>query len=692
LNGITGMVNFLIDSSLTAEQMEHVNIIRASTEGLRGLINDILDLSKAEAGMIQLSMDWLYVRALIEEVNDLTSAMAIDKGLELNYVVEEDVPPQIKGDRFRIRQILLNIVGNAIKFTQTGEVFVRCCLQTDTVDLEENEAFINFEIVDTGRGFTDAEAEYLFKRFSQIDGSSTRQHGGTGLGLVISKQLAQLHGGDMSAKGVPGKGSTFTIAIKTTLPSKTDAPPPPTPGTARTLSIPPSPGPFTPSTVPMMTKVSSIPEVPIAKPWVRRSQEFSQSPSTYPSPGKESPSVSSASSDPSVRSATRTASLRSERSSVSSAGADVSGPPTAMKLSLPKDPHPMMRAEGSNESTPDAPAMNAKHTMLSIPGTASVPPMFSILVVAPLKYSREATVRHIDMTLPANIPHQITARESFEESRAMLGGDDAVIFTHVVVVLHEIGEIIALMDQVFASPTSTTAIVLITDLAQRRKIMEQAPDFDYEALVANRRLRFVFKPLKPSRFGLIFDPQKEREMSLDRNQDSAQQVAVNQKHVFEELSRRLGNQDKRVLLVEDNKVNQMVILKFLAKVSIKVDTAIDGVLCTDKVFDKPHGYYSIILCDLHMPNKDGYQTCKEIRKWERKNKYPHLPIIALSANVLGDVYQKCVDAGFNSYMTKPVDFKELSQVLMSFMDPKDPSKPHEFMRLKREKSQVGAMH
>lgn len=185
LNGITGMVNFLIDSSLTAEQMEHVNIIRASTEGLRGLINDILDLSKAEAGMIQLSMDWLYVRALIEEVNDLTSAMAIDKGLELNYVVEEDVPPQFKGDRFRIRQILLNIVGNAIKFTQSGEVFIRCCLELGHTDIEANEAFIRFEIVDTGRGFTDQEAEYLFKRFSQIDGSSTRQHGGTGLGELL---------------------------------------------------------------------------------------------------------------------------------------------------------------------------------------------------------------------------------------------------------------------------------------------------------------------------------------------------------------------------------------------------------------------------------------------------------------------------------------------------------------------------
>jgi CheY-like chemotaxis protein len=120
----------------------------------------------------------------------------------------------------------------------------------------------------------------------------------------------------------------------------------------------------------------------------------------------------------------------------------------------------------------------------------------------------------------------------------------------------------------------------------------------------------------------------------------------------------------------------------LAKVSIKADKAIDGVECTEKVFAKPHDYYSIILCDLHMPNKDGYQTCKEIRRWEKQHKYPHLPIIALSANVLGDVYQKCVEAGFNSYMTKPVDFKELSTCLMTFMDPGDPTKPHEFMRKK----------
>ncbi|TKA66405.1 hypothetical protein B0A55_09479 [Friedmanniomyces simplex] len=317
------------------------------------------------------------------------------------------------------------------------------------------------------------------------------------------------------------------------------------------------------------------------------------------------------------------------------------------------------------------------------PDGGLVPPMYSILVICPLRYSREATVQHIDQTLPSNIPHQITARENLLECQKILGGDDPVRFTHVVVVLQDVDEIAALMDQILSSqPHSLTSIVIITDLSQRKRIMEHAPKHDYELLSKERRVRFVFKPLKPSRFAVIFDPRKEREMSTDRNQDSAQTMAINQKQVFEDLKKRLGNRDKRVLLVEDNRVNQMVVLKFLGKVDIKADTAVDGVICTNKVFAQPHGYYSIILCDLHMPNKDGYQTCKEIRKWEKKNKSAHLPIVALSANVLGDVHQKCVEAGFNSYITKPVDFKELSQVLMQFMDPSDPSKPFELMKKK----------
>ncbi|KAI7365144.1 hypothetical protein KC354_g5123 [Hortaea werneckii] len=682
LNGITGMVNFLIDSSLTTEQMEHVNIIRASTEGLRGLINDILDLSKAEAGMITLNMDWLYVRALIEEVNDLTSAMAIDKGLELNYVVEEDVPTQIKGDRFRIRQVLLNIVGNAIKFTETGEVFVRCSVVRENQDmLAKNEMFIKFEIIDTGRGFTEKEADYLFKRFSQIDGSSTRQHGGTGLGLVISRQLTQLHGGDMAATGVPGKGATFTFHIKTALPSKHDRPPlpPPTPGGGAIPILPMSPGPSEIAQQPIMAKLTKTSSATAAsqagaKPSPKLHAELTQSPVPSPDAG------SSASSDPSVASAARTSSLRSERSSASSFQNDsiFSGP--QVKLTLPSDGSPS--PSESTKST--ASGVSGSDSSVAAPSGRMTPPLLSILVLCPLRYSRQATVQHIDKTLPKNVPHQITAHEHVEESQRMLGGESPVVFSHIVLMLHEEHEIISLIDKVLSTPVhSNTTVVVITDLAQRRKIMDLAPRYQYDKLAKERRLLFVFKPLKPSRFGAIFDPQREREMSTDRNQDSAQQVALTQKQVFEELGQRLSGKDKRVLLVEDNRVNQMVILKFLAKVNIKVDTVLDGVQCTEKVFTQPYGHYSIILCDLHMPNKDGYQTCKEIRKWEKKNKHPHLPIIALSANVLGDVYQKCVEAGFNSYMTKPVDFKELSTVLMTFMDPSDPTKPHEFMKTKR---------
>lgn len=561
LNGITGMVNFLIDSSLTTEQMEHVNIIRASTEGLRGLINDILDLSKAEAGMIQLNMDWLHVRSLIEEVNDLTSAMAIDKGLELNYLVESDVPSQIKGDRFRIRQILLNIIGNAIKFTAVGEVFVRCSVppQNEETPLLEDSMYVQFEIIDSGQGFTEKEAQYLFKRFSQIDGSSTRQHGGTGLGLVISRQLAQLHGGDMSARGVPGKGATFTFFIKTTLPAGDDKPPPPpsTPGPALLPPTPMSPSPMPP--VMQDARLSNTLNI-LSKGSPKPISDVDLSP---PEMDKISPVASSSgSSDPSIRAGT-VGSAQSVRSSASSFVPDPSilAPSSPIELNIPPGGKPTRSYTASPAPSDVSIASVAPISTIRMvsPGGSHLPPMYSILVVCPLKYAREATVQHMDMTLPKNIPHKITARENLMECQKMIGGDDPMIFSHIVLVLQSVEEIVAFVQQVFTSPPhSATQLVLITDLSQRRKLLEQAPQYDYDQLAKDRRLQFIFKPLKPSKFAVIFDPQKEREMSTDRNQDSAQQVAVSQKQVYEEMKRRLGNKDKRVLLVEDNRVNQMV--------------------------------------------------------------------------------------------------------------------------------------
>ncbi|KAK7179498.1 hypothetical protein DPSP01_002607 [Paraphaeosphaeria sporulosa] len=695
LNGISGMVNFLLDSPLNPEQLEHVNIIKASTDSLLNLINDILDLSKVEAGMIKLTMEWLHLPSLLEEVNDLNMGLAIQKGLELNYVMDEGVPLMVKGDKFRIRQVLLNVVGNAIKFTQKGEIFVRCRLQPsdNTGPLANNETMVRFEVIDTGLGFTENEAKYLFKRFSQIDASSTRQHGGTGLGLAISMQFVELHGGRMDAQSIPGKGSTFFFTIKFGLPSEDDypQPKPSTPGTpALEPSIPVPALPIQPAAP--LSKLTQPPHLAQFR-HERFSSSSSEKSESVKSPvpsltaserSRASPSLSSGSSDHSLTSAALTgkSSLRSERSSASSflQESTLANAEPEMKLALPSKRSASDDSPMSSEET--VTAIGAQRSLSPL-GSSLQPPMYSILVVCPLVHSREATIRHIKQTLPTGIPHQVTGQPSLVEAQRMIGGDDPVLFTHVVLVLHETTEVITIMDQILNSMVHGNAsIVVVSDPAQKKELMSAAPMYDYDQLLTDRRLQFIYRPLKPSKFAVIFDPQKERESSTDRNQDTAQQVVFNQKLVFEELKRRLGGKGHKVLLVEDNHINQTVVLKFLARISIEVETVLDGVQCTDIVFSKPPGYYSIILCDLHMPNKDGYTACKEIRRWEKKNGYKRHPIIALSANVLGDVYAKCVDAGFNSYVTKPVEFKKLSLVMMKFLDPVDKEKSPELMRKK----------
>jgi len=694
LNGVSGMVNFLLDSPLLAEQLEHVNIIKSSTDSLLNLINDILDLSKVEAGMIKLKMEWLHIPSLLEEVNDLNMGLAIQKGLELNYLMEEDVPVMVKGDKFRIRQVLLNVVGNAIKFTDKGEVFVRCRLSTPERRgiLKENETMIQFEVIDSGRGFTEKEAKYLFKRFSQIDASSTRQHGGTGLGLAISMQFVELHGGKMDARSIPDRGSTFFFTIKFGIPTKDDHPSPPA-GT-------PSMGPITPGLVtfpqdsplqhPIPSRISETIELestPVVSPAQSESVKSPVPSLTASERSRESPSLSSGSSDPSL---TGRLSIRSDRSSASSFlhESTLIKATHQMNLALP-----LRRAESDRGGISDdsSTSLGSDETLrppvpsrsLSPLGSALQPPMYSILVVCPLIHSREATIRHIKNTLPEGIPHQITGQSNLVEAQRMIGGDDPVLFTHIVLVLHETAEVIAIMDQILTSLVhSAASIVVVSDPAQKKELIKAAPAYNYEQLFSDRRLQFIYRPLKPSKFGIIFDPRKERDLSTDRNQDSAQAVVVNQKLVFEELKRRVGDKGHKVLLVEDNQINQTVVLKFLAKISIDTETVLDGVQCTDAVFSKPAGYYSIILCDLHMPNKDGYQACKEIRQWEKKYGYRRHPIIALSANVLGDVYTKCAEAGFNSYVTKPVEFKELSLVMAKFLDPSDKTKSPELMKLK----------
>ena len=224
MNGVIGMTSLLLDTELTAEQYEFTEIIRSSGENLLGIINDVLDFAKIEAGKFTLNMSSLNLRNSIEEALDLIASTASSKGLELSYYIEPEVPQYVITDSTRLRQILVNLLNNAVKFTRQGSVellvqLYSCKLNLD--NLHQNQEAnhrnyiyeIKFSVKDTGIGIPPNRYERLFKPFSQVDSSHTREYGGTGLGLAISRNLAQLMGGEMDFSSIECVGSTFSFTI-----------------------------------------------------------------------------------------------------------------------------------------------------------------------------------------------------------------------------------------------------------------------------------------------------------------------------------------------------------------------------------------------------------------------------------------------------------------------------------------------
>ena len=212
MNGVIGMSSLLAETALTDQQREFTNTIRTCGEGLLTVINDILDFSKIESGNMELEQQDFDLRNCIEEVLDVFGQKSAAAGLDLVYQIDNNVPAQVIGDGLRLRQILMNLVGNAIKFTTKGEVFVGVRVLTNSLDEKMN---LSFEVRDTGIGIPEDKIGRLFKSFSQVDSTTTRKYGGTGLGLVISKKLIHLMGGEILVTSIAGKGSTFTFNIIT---------------------------------------------------------------------------------------------------------------------------------------------------------------------------------------------------------------------------------------------------------------------------------------------------------------------------------------------------------------------------------------------------------------------------------------------------------------------------------------------
>ncbi|CAJ0917857.1 15142_t:CDS:10 [Entrophospora sp. SA101] len=563
LIGITGMINFMLATNLTTEQMDYAHTIQQSADALLLVINDILDLSKVEAGMMKLEMEPFLVRDMIDDTNELLSTLAIQKGLELSFIVEENVPEVVCGDRIRLRQVLLNIIGNAIKFTSKGEVFSRCSVESfSKTDDGKNEVMLLFEVIDTGEGF-DAMAEaVMFKPFSQVDTSSTRKHDGSGLGLVISMQLVELHGGKLYCKSQKGVGSAFYFTAKFTIPPDSTMPRPQTP----------------------TSEVSNSPFFRCSKVSVQvSSKHSSDSIITPPSSGNSLPSF---------------------------------------------------------------------NNILVKPTTIDLPRTKCVLIVADLSNSRKAIVHYVCSILPKTPVPEIDIANDYAEAYEKIS--NLKFYSHILINLVSQSHVISLASTIkHSNHLSLTATVILTTQIQRAGIVEGAQGEFPE------HVDFIFKPLNRSKMeGLFDDTTTFRDSFLKRR--NTHKVVASQKEVFQRMAEDVGDRGYKVLLVEDNFVG------------LEVTVAVNGDQCLEQFFSHPHNYFSFILCDLFMPKKDGYETTIEIRKWEAENLKDldddtPIPIIALSANVMSDVVSRCLKVGFTDYVSKPVNFAILSNVIRSIL-------------------------
>ncbi|MEJ2659508.1 MAG: response regulator, partial [Desulfobacteraceae bacterium] len=490
MNGVIGMTSLLLQTALNDEQREYARTIQSSAETLLTIINDILDFSKIEAGKLEFENIDFDLRFTLDEITEILSVKAEEKQLEFVGFVQPEVPSRLQGDPGRLRQVLLNLASNAIKFTSAGEVVI----EAEQVEENQDRVRLRFSVKDTGIGIPANRLDCLFKSFSQVDSSTTREYGGTGLGLAISKRLVEMMDGQMGVESEEGRGSNFWFTVELEKPPATDS-----------VGI-----------------KSILPE-------------------------------------------------------------DIRG-----KRILAVDDNPTNRKI-------------IKSYLQAWRCRATVAP------------DADQAMALLTLAAENDMPFEMAIIDF------MMPGMD--------------GE--ALGKAIKDNPVlKDTRLVLLTSRGMRGDAA-RAHSMGFEG--------YLTKPIKQSHlFNAILAV-----FGKKRDPDRRQGDSMVTLHSLAES----GQRKLRILLTEDNAVNQKVALIHLRKFGFCVDVAENGKEAVEAV---KKGCYDLVLMDIQMPEMDGHEATRTIRKAGFD-----LPIIAMTANAMKGDREKCLDAGMNDYIAKPVNPKEL---------------------------------
>jgi CheY-like chemotaxis protein/signal transduction histidine kinase/CHASE2 domain-containing sensor protein len=663
MNAVVGMTGLLLETHLTPEQRDFVETVRVSGETLLTIINEILDFSKLEAGEMQLEIIDFNLNTCVEEVTELLAPSAHKKGIELLGLVPYNVPVYLRGDPTRLRQILTNLVGNAIKFTALGGVNIEIDLGSETIDT----ATIHCAVKDTGIGISNENQKKLFQSFSQGDTSTTRKYGGTGLGLAICKRLIEMMGGEIKVESIEGRGSTFsfTITLNKTAPSTLLPPHPNLLQGVRLLVVDDYRA--TREAIAYHAKTWGM-EVEIAEN-ASIAWELLQEGITIGNPFAIA-IVDLQMSD--IDGETLSRRIKSDRTLAS----------TELILTIPVDGHE-----------------RAKQLIDSIVSSYLVKPIKSSRLFNSLVNAISPKSPQLQATANANATNNVSSNLDLatQNQRArvkiLLAEDNAINQKVALTQLKSLGYMsevavngkevldklassdydIILMDCQMPIIDGYEATQEIRDREGERKhtiiiaLTASAMQEDLDKCMAVGMDDFISKPVRKeellnrleywAKFTEV-SPGLSSSNLLDRASDLNGDSLSNNKVILGDSGIENGRDKIRILVADDNAINQKVALTQLKNLGYKAEVVNNG----KEVLDKLAGNkYDIILMDCQMPIVDGYEATQEIRRQEGEAK--HTIIIALTASTMPGDLNKCKAVGMDDFISKPVRKEELLKKL-----------------------------